>query len=152
MNVILYCDSDKCVNCRNNTCQRGELTLYDGQCEEYEDITEGPDYQEEYFIACEYRPEGDGDRIQYRQVRKGKRVEIDGDVYYTRDDIRDGIAFAAFTDAITGRLLSGKDLLSDICVRMLKEKRGSMTPVMDMPWMDEQYDAPPVPHATGGEV
>ena len=150
--MILYCDSDKCVNCRNNTCQRGELTLYDGQCEEYEDITEGPDYQEEYFIACEYRPKDDGERIQYRQARKGKRVEIDGDVYYTQDDIRDGMAFARFTDAITGRLVSGKDLMSDIYAPLIKGKRKIMTPVMDMPWMDEQYDAPPVPHATGGEV
>lgn len=150
--MILFCDLDKCVNCRHNTCQRGELTLYDGQCEEYEDITEGPDYQEEYFIACECRSEDDGERIQYRQARKGKRVEIDGDVYYTRDDIRDGIVGAAFTDAITGRLVGGKDLMSDICVRMIKEKRKSVTPVMDMPWMDDQFDGPPVPHATGGEV
>lgn len=150
--MILYCDSDKCVNCWSNTCQLGELMLYDGQCNEYEDITEGPDYQEEYFIACEYRPEGDGDRIQYRQARKGKRVVIDGDVYYTQDDIRYGVVFVQFTDAITGRLLSGKDLMSDIGARMIKEKRKNMTPVMDMPWMDERYDAPPVPHATGGEV
>lgn len=52
--MILYCDADKCENCRHGTCQLPSLTLYDGQCEEYEeyeDITEGAGLSGEVFYS-----------------------------------------------------------------------------------------------------
>lgn len=151
--MILYCDADKCENCRHGTCQLPSLTLYDGQCEEYEDITEGPDYQERYFIACEYKPKDckPGESIRYRKLKKGKRVVREGVVFFTNDDIRDGLNGAELTEARTGMLIQGEHIENAEAMRIILKMREEMPPITAYPWMDEQHDAPPVPHKAGAD-
>lgn len=144
--MILYCDSSECVNCRRNTCQLGTLTLFSGECQEYEDVTKGPDYQEEYFIACRFRPEVDAEAFRYREKKKGKRVELRGVTFYTQEDIREGIGGARFTEAHTGFRVKGEDILDDERFKKVMKAVRTDLPVLMLPWMDSHGDLPPTPH------
>ena len=144
--MTLYCDSNLCIFWQEGQCQRDELTLYDGECGEYQDITEGPDYNEEYFIACEHRPKDGGEPIRYRKMRRGKAYTHDGMIFYTQDDIRFGISGATFTEGYTGYLCKGDDLLNEDSMKRILETRKICPPVMSLPWMDDSNDGTPVPH------
>ncbi len=149
MSVVLYCDSSECVNCARGECQLKSLTLFSGACEEYEDVTKGPDYQEEYFIACRYRAKNETPDFRYRTRRKGKRVELNGTVFYTKKDIREGIEGAMFTEAVTGFAVSGKDILNPERFAKVRKLMRTELPVEKLPWMDEHGGEMPTPHEEG---
>ena len=146
--MILFCDLPRCVHCRSAQCQQVELCLEDGKCIDYEDVTDGPDYSETYWIACEWLPLDGAGGVKYRQKRRGKMIEFEGLTLYTQDDIRDGIDAdeITFTEARTGYRIKGSSLLDPVALNMIK-KRYEVTPdVMSLPWMDGHMDGPPTPH------
>lgn len=145
--MILLCDLHNCVNCKDAVCQLDSLALEDGECQEYRDITDGPDYQETYFTANVYKPEDGSEPIRYRRAKKGKRVEYAGFTLYTDKDMRYGIGGACFTEATTGFFISGEDLLNEERLALLRKRIAEEPSVMTYPWMDYIYNGPPVPHA-----
>lgn len=144
--MILRCDANLCIDCMDGQCQRVEVTLEDGYCLDYQDVTDGPDYNEPYFVACRYRPKDGGDLIFYRKQQRGKAVEVEGMTFYTREDIRFGWEHAWFTEAQTGYLCKGEDLLGEEGLEEIRKTREEKPPVLSLPWMDENLEGPPTPH------
>ena len=99
----LYCDMSDCVHCLGLKCQLDSLTLHDLTCETYQDIHDTKEYHETYFTANS-RDFGNG-KVNFRLEKLGKRVELDGIVAYTSQDVREGYAGAYFTEKRTGILI-----------------------------------------------
>lgn len=143
--MILRCDSNLCIHCMDGQCQRVETTLEDGECLNYQDVTDGPDYNELYFEACCYNPKDGGEPVFYRRQRRGKAVTVEGMTFYTRENISFGWKGARFTDEITGYLLKGEDLTGE-GLEQIRKTREEKPPVLSLPWMDENREGPPTPH------
>lgn len=144
--MILRCDSNLCIHCMDGQCQRVETTLEDGECLNYQDVTDGPDYNELYFEACCYNPKDGGEPVFYRRQRRGKAVTVEGMTFYTRENIRFGWKGARFTDEITGYLLKGENLTGEEGLEQIRKMREEKPPVLSLPWMDENREGPPTPH------
>lgn len=52
-----------------------------GEC--YEPVNEQEDYQSEYWIHCKDKNSG----VEYKEKKKGKRIEVDGVTLYTNEKL-----------------------------------------------------------------
>ena len=132
MSVELYCDMSDCVHCLGQKCQLDSLTLYDLTCEAYEDIHDTKEYKKTYFTANS-RDFGNG-KIKFRLEKQGKRIELDGIVAYTSDDVREGYAEADFTEERTGVRIPIDKMATDPGLKAsVKEKLKDYPDVMSLP-------------------
>lgn len=137
------------VICPNNACIynddfEGRCT-YDGcihaevECMAFRSYMEQPDYQEEYWIACEHEGE------KYRTKTNGKRIEVNGLTLFTRDRLppqdlwSDPRASIFCTEKETGMGVSlHRAFDSKAYERILQYKR-EMPNVMDLPEKQEGW-------------
>lgn len=146
----LYCDMSDCVHCLDTKCQLDSLTLYDLTCENYKNIHDTKEYQEAYFTANR-RDLGNG-MVKFRLEKFGKRVELDGIVAYTSDDVREGYAGAYFTEERTGILIPiDKMAIDPITKELVRSKLKEYPDVMSMPLyrMGESGNPEPVDEKEG---
>ena len=98
MSTIIYCDENYCVNNTTGKCELSEISIMNGHCSDFDDITDGEDYQHEYYKSIKHRAE---DRVYKRKCR-GKRIEHEEFVFYTSGDLRNG--FTGLTEEKSGVL------------------------------------------------
>ena len=141
----LYCDMADCVNCIGTKCQLNSLTLFDATCEEYEAIQDTKEYQELYFTANS-RDFGNG-QVKFRLEKRGKRIELDGIVAYTSNDVREGYAEAYFTEERTGILIPiEKMAVYEKLKEQVRERLKDYPDVMSLPLyrLNERGEPEPV--------
>lgn len=82
----LNCTYYQCIHndFLSGVCQLKANTVYEiesGEC--YEPVNDQEDYQTEYWIHCKDKGSG----VEYKQKKKGKRIEVDGVVLYTNEKL-----------------------------------------------------------------
>lgn len=100
-----------------------------GEC--YEPVSEQADYQTEYWIHCMDKDKG----IEYKQKRKGKRIEVDGVVLYTQDKLPPESEWKnpewriSVTEEKTGMLLSLHKMYIPECRKKIDEYMKNAVPL-----------------------
>lgn len=128
--TTINCENSSCTYNDNGICQAMAIDLsYD--CWTYEDITEGPEYQEEFWIRSQY--EKDGPIV--REQRHGKKVELCGLTFYTTDDIRTekDKTQSRMTEATTGVACGCYARIEERLDIIKKGMETIKTPLMELP-------------------
>lgn len=131
------------VICPNNMCKYNDdfagTCCYDGcihaevECDVFVSYREEPDYQEDFWMACEKNGE------KYRTKHYGKRIEVRGLTLYTQDrlppeehweDPRCGIHC---TEKETGLGLSLHNVFNDKVYEYILKHNPEFPNVMDLP-------------------
>jgi hypothetical protein len=125
--TTVRCDSTECENNGSGICQLGTLQVehYEG-CYEYEDITEGPEYQDEFWTR-----QKDGSRKRYF----GKKIEMCGMTFYTTNDVRteSDRNEALMTEASTGIGCGRYTLIEERIEQIKKCVAEIKKPLMELP-------------------
>ena len=98
MSTIIHCSENYCINNTVSKCKLSEISIVGGYCDNFDDITDGEDYQHEYYKHIADRKTGNS----YKRKCFGKRIEHEELVFYTSRDIRDG--FTGLTEEKSGVL------------------------------------------------
>lgn len=100
MMTNICCKRHDCQWCdaEDGTCTRYSVEISEDGCEDYDTIFNLPEYQEVFWIAV-----GGGDEPFYRVEKMGKRIEYQGRVFYTTEQVDERGSFLV-TDGITGAL------------------------------------------------
>lgn len=89
------CWADMCKYCNNGWCNKGSIVISeDYECEDFEIYNYS--YNDSYWIACL-----NGGEAQRKFVEKGKKIEYNGFVFYTKDKITERGDYS-LTEARTG--------------------------------------------------
>jgi hypothetical protein len=132
--AIVNCDNTKCLWCEREVCQAEKINLSSyGTCWTEEDITDGEEYQEEYWIRTKH-----GDGTILRQQKHGKKVELCGLTFYTEDDIRTekDRDQARMTEATTGYACVPYSKIEANIEHIKQEIAKVDIPLMDLPPYD----------------
>ena len=137
------CYYSNCISWRkaNGCADNSLLIIGDEGCENFVSYKAREDYQTEYWIAC-LDKETD---TKCRRKLKGKRVEIEGFVFFTEDNIEEGYYECEFTEEKTGVAVPGMlaftptgQLLDEVKEKII-ERIANEKPVMELPiWKGEQ--------------
>lgn len=133
----LRCFYHNCIHhdMLSGICQLQAATVDEiesGEC--YEPVSEQADYQTEYWIHCMDKDKG----IEYKQKRKGKRIEVDGVVLYTQDKLppenaRSNPEFViSVTEEKTGMLLSLHKMYIPECRKKIDEYMKNAVPFSEL--------------------
>ena len=129
--TTVYCDYTNCEHCSKGICQREIIYACDG-CEQWVDHVEvSEEYKNVYWLHCQ-----DKNKKEYRKKALGKRYEILGLVWYTKEDDRDGIKDIIFTEEKSGVACQGKFITKER-LETIKETIEKVKPVMDLPEYQE---------------
>ncbi len=137
------CDLRSCKYNLAGACQSDIIHIAeDCVCYEFTSYDEdNPAYKHQYWKACFWKPREKNRKNQevtkYRMPAYGLRYEFGGLVFYTGDDIRQGIEFADFTEERSGMRLKGHDLLDEESFILIKKASQEAKPVIELPWMHE---------------
>lgn len=96
--TTVFCDRNDCRYYCNGECAN-ECIYLDFNCQDYEDLTLSPEYQVPYYIAC--RKNGK----TYRELKRGKRIEINGEEFFTISNTAYPQNPVSLTHGRTGRLM-----------------------------------------------
>ena len=129
--TTVKCDNTICTQNDNGICCSETIELIYDCCSEYNDITEGPEYQEEFWIRSQH--EKDGPIV--REQRHGKKVELCGLTFYTTDDIRSEKAKtqSRMTEATTGVACGCYSRIEERLDIIKKGMETIKTPLMELP-------------------
>lgn len=86
----VWCDPDEHV------CLNTLIAVNEDGCEDYDTIFDLPEYREKFWIAV-----GGGDKPMYRVEKMGKKIEYQGRVFYTTEQVDERGSYLV-TDGITG--------------------------------------------------
>jgi hypothetical protein len=89
------------------------------------------EYKNVYWLHCQ-----DENKKEYRKKALGKRYEILGLVWYTKEDDRDGIKDIIFTEEKSGVACQGK-FITEERLETIKETIEKTKPVMELPEIQE---------------
>lgn len=134
--TLIKCTTSQCEYCVKGICSRDEVTFDAGDCEEYlfhPDVC--PDYRNTFWKRIKSRKDNIEKRLESNQ---GKRYEVNGLVFFTEDDDRNGIDEIWFTEERTGRRLLGKYLKPEFTERIRSMDTDS--PLMELPVADYWED------------
>lgn len=95
----VHCDFDCCIYCENLMCKKEEIYICDGECGDLLAYYDAPEYQKEYWIAVKGK-----DDMDYRRLKRGKSILINGAEFFTEDDTRYDCDDIRVTDAKSGRI------------------------------------------------
>lgn len=77
----VFCEADDCKWCECGFCKRGEITINCAwECDSFESYRDS--YTDSYYIVC-----GTVEKPLRRLVKRGKKFEYNGYVFYTKDRI-----------------------------------------------------------------
>lgn len=133
MNSMCVYNDDFEGHCKYDGCIHAEQ-----ECEVFRSYIEEPDYQEEYWIACEK------DGKKYRTKRLGKRIEVNGLTLYTgarlppRELWPDPRAAVHCTEKETGYGLSLHRAFNPEALEIILKYMREMPNIMELP---EKMDA-----------
>lgn len=96
--TTVFCDQNYCRYYCNGECANDCIYL-DFNCQDYEDITQSPEYQTPYYIAC--RKDGK----TYRELKHGKRIEINGEEFFAESNTAYPQSRVSLTHGRTGYLM-----------------------------------------------
>ena len=73
--TLVYCSLEDCKNNKNSICEADAISIYEGgiggsYCENYEDVTEGADYQHIFYEIVSRH--GDRQKTSRRDVKIAK--------------------------------------------------------------------------------
>ena len=122
-----------CQFSKDGVCTKDEIEMDIEGCVSFEvyPAEDDPEYQEEYWILVK-RTE---DKKLFRQKARGKRIEIDGVVFHTKDDVRYGLTGVELTEERTGLKTEGEKAKNAIDI--VRQKSQSFPAVMDYPTLEE---------------
>lgn len=133
------CWADECKWCKNGWCERGSITISDDwECEDFESYKAS--YTDSFWIAC-FK---DGEKYR-RLVKKGKKIEYNGYVFFTKDKITDDELYS-LTEARTGlavgefRRLKSKDRWDKFVERAATYPDVSTYPIKERSENEQQYN------------
>ena len=139
--VECYCTD--CISWRKscNCTDTAHIVISENGCENWLSYREHKDYQNVYWIACNDKETGK----KVRKALKGKRIEIDGFIFYTGDNTEEGYCECQFTEEKTGMAVPGglaftpDGQLLDKAKERIREEMAKAQPVMELPiWDGEQ--------------
>ena len=96
--TTVFCDRDDCRYYCNGECAN-ECIYLDFNCQDYEDLALSPEYQVPYYIVCQKNGK------TYRELKRGKRIEIKGEEFFTKSNTAYPQNPISLTHGRTGRLL-----------------------------------------------
>ena len=129
--TTVYCAYTNCEHCSNGICQKDEIYACDG-CESWVNHVEvSEEYKNVYWTHCH-----DENKKEYRKKALGKRYEILGLVWYTKEDDREGIKDIIFTEEKSGIACQGK-FITEERLETIKETIEKTKPVMELPEYQE---------------
>lgn len=94
--TTIKCEATECIWNEEKICKAESVEISEyTSCYTYEDITDGEEYQEEFWAR---------QKDESRKLHHGKRIELCGLTFYTTDDIRtkEDRMSARMTEATTG--------------------------------------------------
>lgn len=119
--MYLYCDKSECVHCGEQCCEADCCFLdEDGYCTTFEDYTDLPQYQSEYFAAVQV------DKNTIGKLRKqGRKIIINGYTFYSEDNYETRKDNVYVTEERTGysvgtvkRLKEKWDVFVELCAKL----------------------------------
>ena len=129
--TTVYCDYTNCEHCSKGICQK-EIIYAGDVCDSWVDHVEvSEEYKNVYWLHCQ-----DENKKEYRKKALGKRYEILGLVWYTKEDDRDGIEDIIFTEEKSGVACQGKFITKER-LKTIKETIEKVKPVMELPEYQE---------------
>ena len=137
----IECLCDDCISWKkgNGCSDHAPVTISCDGCERWMHYAEHKDYNNLYWIAC--LEKGTGER--YRKPQKGKRIEVEGIVLYTSDNVERGFCECQVTEGTTGFAVPGgvafdeDNRLQDGAKKKIQEGIAKLQPVKSLPVSNE---------------
>ena len=136
----VFCGATECVNNRRMECRCKAINIdpHNEFCAQYEDYTEGPEYQAPYWARIgvsatamhredDYVPPG-----EYKEQLRGKRAEVGGFVVFYDGDDREGVDGLSVTEEISGMRVPWSALLDAELRAKIRGKVAELVPVCDL--------------------
>lgn len=132
---MIYCDKAKCFYSNGECCKCANVWIDEsGECTTFQDYTELPKYQQEYFVAVH------NSTVTGKERRRGAEVYFEGFKFFTEDNVDTMNIFdLRVTEARTGVYCG---YLADVKRKWetFKEKINHIPSVDILPEVEAYYD------------
>ena len=127
------CDADTCEYCKDGICTSEKIAMADFKCDEFVKHTDiSPEYNHVF-----YKRVRNIDGRTRKAKSYGKRYKMQGFVWYTDQDDRNGIDDISFTEEKSGLGINGRDITAEKAP-IIQKAIDAAAPVLSLPDIERQ--------------